>query len=77
MALFSYAAAFSFAYVSLTAATGALLLFVAVQVTMIGAGRVRGERLYGLQGLGLLLAVVGLVVLLLPGCRHHPSAVTS
>src|SRR5689334_20802027 len=35
-ALFAYAAGFSFAYVSLTAATGALLLFGAVQVTMIG-----------------------------------------
>jgi drug/metabolite transporter (DMT)-like permease len=72
LALFSYAAAFSFAYLSLTAATGALLLFAAVQVTMIGAGRVRGEKLYGLQGPGLLLAVVGLVVLLLPGLSAPP-----
>ncbi len=38
LALFVYAAAFSFAYVSLPAATGALLLFGAVQVTMISVG---------------------------------------
>jgi drug/metabolite transporter (DMT)-like permease len=71
-ALFAYAAAFSFAYVSLTAATGALLLFAAVQVTMIGAARLRGERLRGLQGPGLLLAFTGLVMLLLPGLSAPP-----
>lgn len=66
-ALFVYAAAFSFAYVSLTAATGALLLFGAVQATMIGYGLWRGEHLNGRQGAGLVLAGVGLVGLLLPG----------
>ena len=71
-ALFAYAAAFSFAYLSLTAATGALLLFGAVQVTMIGSGRAHGERLHGVQGPGLLLAVTGLVVLLLPGLSAPP-----
>jgi hypothetical protein len=48
-ALFAYAAGFSFAYVNLTAATGALLLFGAVQTTMIGYGIWRGERLLNLQ----------------------------
>jgi drug/metabolite transporter (DMT)-like permease len=72
IALFVYAAAFSFAYLWLTAATGALLLFGAVQITMIGYGRVRGERLHGIQGPGLLLALVGLVVLLLPGLSAPP-----
>lgn len=71
-ALFAYAAAFSFAYLSLTAATGALLLFGAVQVTMIGSGRAHGERLHGTQGPGLLLALTGLVVLLLPGLSAPP-----
>jgi drug/metabolite transporter (DMT)-like permease len=71
-ALFAYAAAFSFAYLTLTAATGALLLFAAVQVTMIGAGRLRGERLRGLQGPGLLVAFMGLVVLLVPGLSSPP-----
>ncbi|MEO7055400.1 MAG: DMT family transporter [Caldimonas sp.] len=71
-ALFGYAATFSFAYVSLTAATGALLLFGAVQATMIGAGLVRGERLSRLQALGLACALAGLVGLLLPGLSAPP-----
>ena len=71
-ALFSYAAGFSFAYVSLPAATGALLLFGAVQATMIGYGIWAGERLLKLQLLGLLLAFGGLVGLLLPGLSAPP-----
>jgi drug/metabolite transporter (DMT)-like permease len=67
LALFGYAAGFSFAYMSLTAATGALLLFGAVQVTMIGWGVWRGERLTRLQLVGLLLACGGLVGLSMPG----------
>ncbi len=67
LALFVYAAGFSFAYVSLTAATGALLLFGVVQTSMIGWGLSRGERLQLLQWLGLLAASAGLVWLLLPG----------
>ena len=43
-ALFAYAAGFSFAYMTLPAATGALLLFGAVQATMIGRGLWKGER---------------------------------
>ena len=72
LALFIYAAAFSFAYVSLTAATGALLLFGAVQVTMIGFGLRRGERLQVAQTAGLVCALVGLVGLLLPGLAAPP-----
>ena len=67
LALLVYAAAFSYAYRSLAAATGALLLFGAVQVTMITRGLVVGERLRPTQSVGLVLAVVGLVALLLPG----------
>ena len=65
--LFAYAAAFSFAYVSLAAGTGALILFGAVQATMILYGLLRGERFTPLQTAGLLLALGGLVALLLPG----------
>lgn len=72
LALFSYAAAFSFAYVSLTAASGALLLFGAVQATMIGVGLFQGERLRGVQWLGLASAAAGLVGLLLPGLSAPP-----
>lgn len=66
-ALFVYAAGFSFAYISLSAATGALLLFGAVQFTMIVYGFFTGERLGPGQFAGLILAGSGLVVLLLPG----------
>lgn len=66
-ALFVYAGAFSYAYLSLAAGTGAMLLFGAVQVTMVTAGLVKGERLSQLQGLGFAMAVAGLAALLLPG----------
>ncbi len=67
LALFTYAAGFSFAYISLTAATGALMLFGAVQVTMIGYGLWAGERLQKQQLFGFALAFGGLIGLLLPG----------
>ena len=71
-ALFAYAAAFSFAYVSLSAATGALLLFGAVQTTMIGFGIWKGERMGQVQIAGLALALAGLGGLLLPGFSAPP-----
>ncbi|MDO8450420.1 MAG: DMT family transporter [Rhodoferax sp.] len=71
-ALFVYTAGFSFAYVRLSAATGALLLFGAVQATMIGYGVWRGERLARLQLAGFLLALGGLVGLMLPGLAAPP-----
>ena len=72
--LFAYAAGFSFAYVTLTAATGALLLFGAVQATMIGYGLWKGERLRALQAAGLFLALAGLAGLLLPGLSAPPAS---
>jgi drug/metabolite transporter (DMT)-like permease len=74
LALFIYAAGFSFAYRSLAAGSGALLLFGAVQATMIGHGLWRGERLAAWQWLGLLLALAGLVGLMLPGLAAPPLA---
>ncbi len=71
-ALFIYAAGFSYAYLSLSAATGALLLFGAVQATMIGYGMWTGERLRRLQLAGLILAFAGLLGLLLPGVTAPP-----
>lgn len=65
--LFLYAAAFSLAYVSLSAGTGALFLFGAVQVTMLVAAMLAGERLRLPQWAGFLMAVAGLVWLVLPG----------
>ena len=72
LALFAYAAGFSFAYLSLAAGTGALLLFGAVQATMIGYGIRSGESLRRLQVAGLALASGGLVGLLLPGLSAPP-----
>ena len=72
LALFVYAAGFSFAYVSLPASTGALLLFGAVQATMIGRGIRAGERLSRPQLMGLVFALGGLVGLLLPGLSAPP-----
>jgi drug/metabolite transporter (DMT)-like permease len=72
LALFAYAAAFSFAYNSLSAGTGALLLFGAVQATMILWGLRKGERLHAIQIVGLVVALSGLVVLLLPGLSAPP-----
>jgi drug/metabolite transporter (DMT)-like permease len=70
--LFVYAVTFSFAYRQLTAATGALLLFGAVQMTMLGYGLAAGERLQTVQWLGLSFALAGLVALLLPGIAAPP-----
>jgi drug/metabolite transporter (DMT)-like permease len=70
--LFAYAVCFSFAYRDLTAATGALLLFGAVQLTMMGYGLWTGERIAGLRLVGLLLALGGLIWLLLPGLAAPP-----
>lgn len=72
LALFVYAAGFSYAYLSLPAATGALLLFGAVQATMIGVGLWRGERLSRRQSIGVTAALAGLVGLLLPGLAAPP-----
>ncbi|HEY7511734.1 MAG TPA: DMT family transporter [Vicinamibacteria bacterium] len=75
-ALFAYAAAFSFAYVRIGAGVGALLLFAAVQATMIAWAVRSGERLRSVQWLGVLTALGGLVVLVRPG-RAAPDALGS
>jgi drug/metabolite transporter (DMT)-like permease len=65
--LFAYAIAFSLAYLSLSAGMGALILFAAVQVTMIGAALKTGEHLQPVQWVGSVTALAGLVYLVLPG----------
>ena len=72
IALFAYAAGFSFAYVRLPAGTGALILFGAVQATMISHGIWSGERLSKPQVLGLVLAFAGIIGLLMPGLSAPP-----
>src|SRR3954452_13972086 len=70
--LFAYAICFSLAYLGLTAGSGALILFGAVQLTMVGAALIKGERLTLGEVLGLAVAVGGLVYLVLPGLGSPP-----
>ena len=72
LALFIYAIGFSFAYLQLPAGTGALLLFGAVQLSMLCISRYRGERLSPQASAGIVLAFSGLVYLLLPGVTSPP-----
>lgn len=72
LALFGYAILFSLAYVALPAATGALLLFGAVQTTMVGWSVLTGSRLASRQWIGFAVALAGLVWLLLPGLAAPP-----
>jgi drug/metabolite transporter (DMT)-like permease len=73
--LLGYAGLFSIAYLNLSTGMGALILFASVQITMIGWGIARGERLGVIQILGVVLAAAGLVWLLAPGLeRPHPVA---
>lgn len=72
VALFVYAACFSFAYRQLNAGTGTLILFGAVQTTMLSAGIRKGERLGKPEWFGFIAALGGLVYLVFPGL-HAPS----
>lgn len=70
--LFAYAICFSFAYIGLTVAAGALILFGSVQFTMIVVALFRGERPSQLEWLGLVIALGGLVYLVFPGLSSPP-----
>lgn len=72
-ALATYMFGFSLAYRTLGAATGALLLFGAVQVTMLGVARARGEAFSARKWTGALLAFAGLLVLTLPKANRPPA----
>lgn len=76
LALFIYAAALSFAYRTIDTGAGALMLFGAVQMTMIIAGFLAGERMSTLQGIGFAAAMVGLAILASPGVEA-PSVLDS
>lgn len=70
--LCAYVLFFSIAYVRLNTATGALLLFGAVQVCMIGWSLLKGEKLSRFKSVGVVIAVGGLIMLLLPGATAPP-----
>ena len=65
--LFLYAASFSFAYISLSTGIGALILFAAVQITMVGIGLYQGDRPQPTEWSGLIIALSGLICLVSPG----------
>lgn len=66
IALLVYMACFSFAFTRIPASLGSLILFAAVQMTMMSYALFKGQRLNGRQLLGLLLAYAGLFSLFLP-----------
>lgn len=70
--LFAYAICFSFAYINLTAATGALILFGAVQMTMLAAALQAGERPKTAEWMGIAAAFGGLIYLVFPGLAAPP-----
>jgi len=74
--LFLYAGPFSFAYISLGVATGALILFPSAQFTLVVGAIVAGERLHWLEGVGMALGLGGFIYLVSPGL-HAPSPVGS
>ncbi|MEX2117864.1 MAG: EamA family transporter [Bacteroidota bacterium] len=67
LALFAYAVPFSFAYVRIPIGIGAIILFPAVQLTMIGWDLFHGKKLHSMEWTGLGLALAGLAILTLPG----------
>jgi len=76
MALFAYAAAFSWSYVRIGAALGALVLFPTVKLALLGWGMARGERPPRRDLLGAAVALTGLVLLTLPRAgRADPAGV--
>jgi drug/metabolite transporter (DMT)-like permease len=77
LALFAYAAPFSFAYLRIGAAVGALVLFGVVQLTMIGWGVARGERPGARVALGWALSATGLAVLTVPAATRPDPAGTA
>jgi drug/metabolite transporter (DMT)-like permease len=65
--LFGYMVFFSFAYITLSTGTGALILFGAVQLTMFGVALRSGERFSATSWVGLMMAFAGLIYLVSPG----------
>ena len=75
--LLAYVVFFSYAYLSLDAGTGALILFATVQIVMVGQGIRQGERLSLRQWAGMTLACAGLFFLLSPGMTASPNPLGS
>jgi len=70
--LYAYAICFSLAYIRLETATGALILFAVVQMTMIISSIFSGHKIRLREACGLILAFGGFIYLLLPGIQAPP-----
>lgn len=66
ISLVVYALCFSLAYIELDTGSGALILFSAVQLTMIGWGIINKERLSAIQWAAFMCALMGFIYLMLP-----------
>jgi drug/metabolite transporter (DMT)-like permease len=71
--LFIYMAAFSYSYLELPAGAGALILFGAVQMTMLSYAAYQGQRFSRLSTAGMAIAALGLITLLAPGMLSDSS----
>ena len=74
--LFLYAGPFSYAYLSLGVATGALILFPSAQFTLLVGAILAGEKLHAFEAIGITIALAGFIYLISPGL-HAPSPVGS
>lgn len=77
LALFAYCAGFSFAYVELGAATGAMVLFAAVQATVLASAALSGQRVRAGDLAGIALALGGVAVLLAVRLSPGPLLATA
>lgn len=69
ISLFGYAVCFSFAYTQLSTGTGALILFGMVQLTLVAFHLLSGNKLSAKERLGILVAIAGFVLLMLPSAE--------
>ncbi|MGR5192300.1 DMT family transporter [Vibrio rotiferianus] len=70
LALFGYAALFSFAYINLATGTGALLLFGAVQLTLLAIYWGQGQQFKQLELIGIVISLFGFAWLMLPSATR-------
>ena len=70
--LFLYAASFSYAYISLDTGTGALILFGAVQITIILYAIIKRNILSYKEWIGIFISLFGFIYLVLPGVNTPP-----
>lgn len=73
--LLIYAVGFSYAYLTLDAGVGALILFGGVQITMFTVSRLRGDPIAALAWVGAAVAFAGLTYLLWPGSAAAPDTI--